>query len=371
MKKTLALALAVILALTLVACTQDAPPQAASGSEAPQNSPSDPAPAAPSSSQPAESEPASPQPQPAEAALEKLEHLPADPYGQYTIGFCFSNASQDSAASAFYAAAKAYSQEVGFTLVEMDAGGDATVQVNQIEDMMKQDIDVMCVWPINGTAVVPALKKCSEAGVKVVIANSRADAAANDYIVSFAGDDYIAQGRDSGQLMGQYAEQSGKEEFKVVEISHIPGYQVSAERGEGFRLGIQGTKVNLVESQTADGNREKAQSLTENFLLKYPDLDGIWIQGDNMAIGVMNAIEAAGKTGEIIVIGNSLSGEGYDRMAAGAYHGSCYQDQGEEAIWSLNTALRIANGEEVPKDNIYICPPIVPETLHLYERPSW
>lgn len=287
------------------------------------------------------------------------------------IGYCFSNVSQDNASSAYFTAAEAYAEEQGFELLSMDAKGDTTIQVNQIEDMMKQDIDVMLVWPINGTAVVPALKKAYEAGVKVIISNSRADKEADPYIVGFAGDDYIAQGYDSGQLMAKYAEESGKDTFKVVEVAHIPGYQVSNERAQGFREGIEGSKVELLESQTADGNREKAQQLTENYLLKYPDLDGIWIQGDNMAIGVMNAIEAAGKTGEIIVIGNSLSGESYDRMVAGAYHASCYQDQGEEARWALSVGLKVAKGEEVDFDNLYICPAITPENLKDYERPVW
>ena len=158
---------------------------------------------------------------------------------------------------------------------------------------------------------------------------------------------------------------------RVVQISGQPGYTTAIERAQGFeeRLPEACPDVELVETQPADWNREKAQRVMENFLTKYEDIDGVYSGDDNMGVGALNAAKAADRADELCFVGATNFAVGYEAMSRGEYYGSVYQSPVEDARNALATAIAVVEGEEVPFLNYFDTPKITEDTYEDFEKP--
>lgn len=270
--------------------------------------------------------------------------------------------------SAFIAAADA-NDEV--RAVVLDAGGDVARQIAQVDSLIQQGVDAIIIWPTNGEAVIPAVRRAHNAGIPVVVTNSNIAEQGFDFIRSFSGPDNVTQGSRSAEIMCDKFKDMGIEnEAKVVQISGQPGYTTAIERAGGFedRLPEVCPNVELMETQPGDWNRERSQQVMEAFLTKYDDIDGVYSGDDNMGVGALNAARAAGREG-IIFVGATNFSVGYDAMAEGDYWGSIYQSPVDDAEAALQTAIDILEGKEVPFLNYFDTPKITQDNMDEFTRP--
>lgn len=251
--------------------------------------------------------------------------------------------------------------------IVLDAGGDVARQIGQMQDLIQQQVDAIIIWPTDGQAVVPAVRQAHNAGIPVVVTNSQISDQGFDFIESFSGPDNITQGAYSAEMMCDALGGEGE----IVQIAGQPGYTTAMERAQGFeeRLAEACPDVVLKETQPGNWNRERAQSVMENFLTKYDRIDGVYSGDDNMGVGALNAALAAGRADEIIFVGATNFAVGYEAMERGEYYGSVYQSPVEDARNALQTAIDVANGEEVPFLNYFDTPKITVDNIHEFEKP--
>lgn len=290
----------------------------------------------------------------------------------WTIGITQNNVGVDSYQTtyekAFIAAAEADSN---VKAVVLDAGGDVARQIAQIEDLIQQKVDAIIIWPTNGEAVIPAVRKAKKAGIPVIVTNSNIAEEGFPFVASFSGPDNITQGSRSAEIMCDKFKAMGIEnEARVVQISGQPGYTTAIERQKGFddRLPEVCPNVTLVETQPGDWNREKSQKVMEAFLVKYDDIDGVYAGDDNMGVGALNAAKAAGREG-IIFVGATNFAVGYEAMERGEYWGSIYQSPVDDAVAALKTARDVLNGKEVPFLNYFDTPKITQDNMGDFTKP--
>jgi len=286
-----------------------------------------------------------------------------------TIGITQNNVGVDSYQTtyekAFIAAAEANDN---VEVVVLDAGGDVARQIAQMEDLIQQEVDAIIIWPTNGEAVIPAVRKAHQADIPVVVTNSNIAEAGFDFVASFSGPDNITQGIRSAEIMCDRFKALGIEnEAKVVHITGQPGYTTAIERAKGFndRLPEVCPNVEQIDEQPGDWNREKSQQVMEAFLVKYDDIDGVYSGDDNMGVGAMNA---AGREG-ITFVGATNFAVGYEAMAAGTYWGSIYQSPVDDAEAALKTAIDLLNGEELPFLNYFDTPKITQDNMDEFTKP--
>ncbi|MBO9455801.1 sugar ABC transporter substrate-binding protein [Paracoccus sp. R12_1] len=256
--------------------------------------------------------------------------------------------------------------------VVLDAGGDVARQIAQIEDLIQQEVDAIIIWPTNGEAVIPAVRKAEQAGIPVVITNSNIAEQGFDFVSSFSGPDNITQGARAAEIMcDKFKEMGTDTEAQIVQISGQPGYTTAIERAKGFedRLPEVCPDVTLLESQPGDWNREKSQQVMEAFLVKYDDIDGVYAGDDNMGVGALNAAKAAGRAGDIIFVGATNFSVGYEAMEAGEYWGSIYQSPVDDAKAALQTAIDILGGKELPFLNYFDTPKITQDNMAEFDKP--
>ena len=265
---------------------------------------------------------------------------------------------------AFKAAAKA---DPNVSTVVLDAGGDVARQIAQIQDLIQQHVDAIIVWPTNGKAVVPAVKKAHDAGIPVVITNSNIAKQGMPYIAAFSGPNNIKQGEEAADLMCKALNGKGQ----IVQISGKPGYTTAIQREKGFevQLAKKCPGVKIMATQSGDWNREKSQRVMEDFLVKYPKIDGVYAADDNMGVGALNAALAAHRAKDIKFVGATNFAVGYEAMAKGEYYGSVYQSPVEDAKNALKTAIEVVEGKKVPKMNYFPTPPIDQQNMHKFTKP--
>jgi len=289
-----------------------------------------------------------------------------------TIGITQNNVGVDSYQTTYEKAfIEAADANADIEAVVLDAGGDVARQIAQMEDLIQQKVDAIIIWPTNGKAVIPAVRKAQQAGIPVIVTNSNIAEEGHQFVKSFSGPDNITQGTRSAEIMcDKFKEMGIDTEAKVLQISGQPGYTTAIERAKGFedRLPEVCPDVTLVETQPGDWNREKSQKVMEAFLVKYDDIDGVYSGDDNMGVGALNAAKAAGREG-IIFVGATNFAVGYEAMERGEYWGSIYQSPVDDAKAALKTAIDVLNGTEVPFLNYFDTPKITQDNMADYTKP--
>jgi ribose transport system substrate-binding protein len=159
---------------------------------------------------------------------------------EYRIGITQNNVGVDSYQTTYDKAFKeAVEANDNVEAVVLDAGGDVARQIAQIEDLIQQEVDAIIIWPTNGEAVIPAVRKAKKAGIPVIVTNSNIAEAGFDFVKSFSGPDNITQGSRSAEIMCDKFKEMGIETTaQVVQISGQPGYTTAIERRRASMTGF-------------------------------------------------------------------------------------------------------------------------------------
>ncbi|PFG64002.1 monosaccharide ABC transporter substrate-binding protein (CUT2 family) [Thioclava sp. ES.031] len=289
---------------------------------------------------------------------------------QMKIGITQNNVGVDSYQTTYEKAFKeAAAANPDVDAVVLDAGGDVARQIAQIQDLVQQNVQAIIVWPTNGKAVVPAVKKAHDAGIPVIITNSNIAEQGMPFIAAFSGPNNIEQGKEAADMMCTGLNGKGE----IVQISGKPGYTTAIERQKGFEdeLAKACPDVKIMDTQPGDWNREKSQRVMEDFLVKYPKIDGVYAADDNMGVGALNAAKAAGRAKDIKFVGATNFAVGYEAMKKGEYYGSVYQSPIDDAKNALQTAIDVIQGKDVPKMNYFKTPQITEKNMDQFKKPAF
>ncbi len=228
---------------------------------------------------------------------------------------------------------------------------DVDKQMQIIENLLQTGIKVLCVTPSGSREVVSALVKARDAKVPIVVVDTRLDAKAaadaNLQWETFIGSDNYAGGR----LAGQHAVTISGGAARVAILEGIPGHETGDSRVRGFRDAIKDTPgLAIVASQTANFERDQGFTVFQNMLQAHPDIDLLFAASDLMALGAIEAIAAAGRTGKVRVIGFDALDDAKKAIAAGTMDASVAQFPYEMGKASVETAVKILNGEQLPPE---------------------
>ncbi|WGS64680.1 D-ribose ABC transporter substrate-binding protein [Marinitoga aeolica] len=185
----------------------------------------------------------------------------------------------------------------GVDIVVVDAQDKPYKQLNDIEDLIQQKVDFIIVNPTDSDAIVTAVEEANDAGIPVITV----DRAANGgKVVLHIASDNVAGGAMAAKYIAQLLNGKGN----VVELVGIPGTSAARDRGKGFETELKKYPgLKLIAKQTANFNRAEGLSVMENLLQAYPNIDAVFAQNDEMALGAIEAIKSEGKLGKIVVVG--------------------------------------------------------------------
>jgi ribose transport system substrate-binding protein len=167
---------------------------------------------------------------------------------------------------------------------------DPASQANAIQDLAVQGLDALVILPTDPDPLVNAIKEVKAKGTFVTIVD-RAPSV-NDSSVR---DLYVAGNNPAlGQTAGEYIK-TNTPDAQVVVIRGMP-IPIDQQRQDGFDKGIEGSNIKILDRQFGNWNRDDAFKVMQDYLTKYPKIDVVWCQDDDMAVGVLQAIEQAKRT---------------------------------------------------------------------------
>ncbi|MEK3903914.1 MULTISPECIES: ABC transporter substrate-binding protein [unclassified Paenibacillus] len=194
-------------------------------------------------------------------------------------------------------------KEAGYTLKFSDAQQKQENQIKALRSFIQQKVDVISFSPVVESGWDTVLKEAKAAGIPVVLTDRAVDSKDTSLYVTFLGSDFVEEGRKAGKwLSEQYKDASG--DVNIVELQGTTGSAPANDRMAGFAETIKDNPhLKVIASQTGDFTRAKGKEVMQAFLKANKKIDVLYAHNDDMALGAIQAIEAAGlKPGQDIKI---------------------------------------------------------------------
>jgi simple sugar transport system substrate-binding protein len=240
---------------------------------------------------------------------------------------------------------KQTAEELGVKLVFSDAQQKQENQISAMRACIQQEVDVIALPPVVEDGWDAVLTEAQDAGIPVIIVDRSVSADPSLY-ASHIGSDMVLEGQKSADEMNKLLPDGGK----IVELSGTTGSGAAVGRAEGFRMDLN-DNIEIIDSQTGNFTTAEGKPVMEAFLKKYEDeIDGAFIHNDNMAIGAVEAMKAAGvEPGEIAIVSVDGTRGGFQLMIDGWVQADveCNPLLGPQV---MEMALALANGEEIPRE---------------------
>jgi inositol transport system substrate-binding protein len=236
--------------------------------------------------------------------------------------------------------AKSLGSDVEVTYV--DAKEDAAAQLSQVENFISQGMNAVVVVPVNTEATTPITTACAAAKMPLVYVNRLPANLPEDVV--FVGSNSI----DAGIFQMEYiAEKIGGKGNVVIMIGKLDN-EAAIKRTEGVeQVAAKYPDITITKKQTANWSREEGLSLMENWLSSGDPIAAVASNNDDMALGAIQAIEAAGLLGQIFVGGVDATPDALAEMDKGRLDVTVFQDASGQGGGSIKAAVALAKGEKV------------------------
>lgn len=244
--------------------------------------------------------------------------------------------------------AKAYAEKDGsFELITvgMNSETDFDTQVNAVDSLITQGVDLIVLAPADSAGMVAPVKRAIDAGVTVI----NFDVTLDKEALKAAGlpEEFLFVGPDNtdgAEMVGNYLGDTLGDGGKVFIIEGNPGADNAKQRKNGFMKAIESHNLELLASNTAHWETEEANTLMTNLLTKHPDVEGVMCANDSMALGVVRALEAAGRS-DVQVVGFDNIPAVKDLIMNDKMLATVHMDGAEMAILAFNAGFEILDGE--------------------------
>lgn len=244
---------------------------------------------------------------------------------------------------------------------------DVEKQMQIVENLIQTRVSALLVTPSGSREILPAIAKANQAGIPVVIVDTRIDesAAGDEHrIVTFIGSDNY----EGGRIAGRYVVERLDGRATVAILEGIPGHETADSRLRGFHDAVREAEgVRIVASQPANWERDQGYNVFQNMLQAHPEIDTLFACSDQMALGALEAIAAANRTNQIRVIGFDALEEARQAIIEGRMLATVAQFPSEMGRHAVESAVKFLNGEEVPEFIPVRIELITRETLQAHE----
>lgn len=226
---------------------------------------------------------------------------------------------------------------------------DLAEQVNLVEQMVARGVKAIVIAPADSKALVPVLKRAKDEGVLVINIDNKLDPEVLTQAglqVPFVGPD----NRDGARKVGAALAAKLAASDKVAIIEGLPTAFNGQQRRAGFEDAMKAAGMNIVSVQSGNWEMEKAGTLASALLNEHPDLKAILCANDSMALGAVAAVQSAGRTGQVKVVGFDNISAIQPMLKDGRVFATADQHGDKLAVFGIETALKILKGEAAPAD---------------------
>ncbi|MGR5219374.1 ribose ABC transporter substrate-binding protein RbsB [Vibrio parahaemolyticus] len=234
--------------------------------------------------------------------------------------------------------AEAKAKDLGYNLIVLDSQNDPSKELSNIEDLTVRGVKAILINPTDSDAVSNAIRMANRSNIPVLTLDR--GASRGDVVSHIASDNVVG-----GEMAGHYIMEKVGEKAKVIQLEGIAGTSAARERGQGFMNAVKGSEMALLASQPADFDRTKGLNVMENLLAANPDVQAVFAQNDEMALGALRAVEAAGK--DVMIVGFDGTEDGMAAVKRGKLAATIAQQPDMIGALGVETADKVLKGEKV------------------------
>jgi ABC-type sugar transport system substrate-binding protein len=245
-------------------------------------------------------------------------------------------------------------KQEGVDLKFSDAQQKQENQIKAIRSYIQQKVDVIAFSPVVETGWDAVLQEAKRAKIPVILTDRAVDSEDDSLYVTFLGSDFVEEGEKAGQWLVDNAEDAdvdGNGDVNVVELQGTTGAAPAIDRKKGFEdVTSSDDAIKVIASQTGDFTRDGGKKVMEAFLQSQKDIDVVYAHNDDMGLGAIEAIEAAGMEPgkDIKIITVDAVKDGMTALSEGKINFivECNPLLGPQL---MDLAKKVVAGEDVPK----------------------
>ncbi|WP_393054685.1 ABC transporter substrate-binding protein [Streptomyces sp. LN549] len=236
-------------------------------------------------------------------------------------------------------------------LLTTNAQSQLSKQISDIQDMLSQGAQFLIVAPLNSDGLEPALKAAAAKKVPVLTIDRKVNSTACKDYVAFLGSDFVEQGKRAADAMIKTTGGKGK----VAILLGASGNNVTTDRTKGFvdQLKAKAPGLEIVAQQTGEFARDKGQQVMEQLIQSKPDITAVYAENDEMGLGAVTALKAAGKKPgkDVKIVSVDGTRNAVQALVNGEYN-AVIESNPRFGPLAFATAQKFYGGEEIPENVI-------------------
>ena len=230
-------------------------------------------------------------------------------------------------------------KELGYEVVVLDSQNDPAKEVSNMEDLTVKEVDIVLLNPVDSDSAVASVMIANNYELPVVTVDRAANG--GDVVTHIASDNAVG-----GSMAAQYLIDQLGGKGNIVELEGTAGSSAARDRGQGFDDKIAESDMNIIAKQIADFDRTQGLTVMENILQSKKDIDAVFAQNDEMALGAQKALEDMGMK-DVLIVGFDATDDAVEAVKNGTMAATVAQQPlliGEAAV---NAIDKILKGEKV------------------------
>lgn len=233
-------------------------------------------------------------------------------------------------------------------------------QIQLVEQAITDGADAIMIAPADSTGIIPAIEKANQAGIPIATPNTKAY---GGNVLTWVGVDNYTVGYELGKALCESLSGTGK----VVLIEGTAGNSTSTERVDGYLDAFaEYPGITLLDSQPADFNRELGMTVMENFLQRYPEIDGVGSINKDMTMGAIEACKAVGRLEGMTHVTFDVDSDCLDAIDNGDILITGAQEEKSQVANTIYACLLAINGFKVAPQQVIPMTLVTRENTYLY-----
>ncbi|MEC5321505.1 ribose ABC transporter substrate-binding protein RbsB [Brenneria populi subsp. brevivirga] len=227
----------------------------------------------------------------------------------------------------------------GYNLVVLDSQNNPAKELANVQDLTVRGAKALLINPTDSDAVGNAIKLANKAKIPVITLDRVANS--GEVVSHVASDNALG-----GEMAGDFIAQKTGAGAKIIQLEGIAGTSAARERGAGFIKSAEKNKFTILASQPADFDRTKGLNVMQNLLTAHPNVQAVFAQNDEMALGALRALQTAGKT-DVLVVGFDGTEDGVKAVESGKLAATVAQRPEQIGIIGVENADKVLKGEKI------------------------
>lgn len=230
-------------------------------------------------------------------------------------------------------------KKLGYDVVVLDSQNDPAKEVSNMEDISVKDVDVVLLNPVDSDSAIASVMVANNLDLPVITVDRVSN---GGKVVSHVASDNV----EGGKMAAKYLVEKLGNKGNIVELEGIAGSSATRDRGDGFDNKVKNSNLQIITKQSADFDRTKGLSVMENIIQSKGNIDAVFAQNDEMALGALKALQDANMK-DVLVVGFDATDDAVISVQKDDMAATIAQQPKLIGKTAVNLAHRFLSGEKV------------------------